>query len=93
MGERVGVRRAGVETTNQVISFGGNTSGVAYGDTATYNGVDWVQHHPATVAAGAHRQWGAGSVAKLYNDWEPTLIFRSPLAMQRDEQPGRNQIS
>ena len=37
------------ETTNEVVFFGGNTSGVAYGDTWIYNGVDWVQQQPATV--------------------------------------------
>ena len=35
------------EATNQVVFFGGWTNGVAYGDTWTYNGVDWVQHQPA----------------------------------------------
>lgn len=37
------------ENTNQVILFGGNIPGVAYNDTWTYDGVDWVQQQPATV--------------------------------------------
>lgn len=28
--------------------FGGWTNGIAYGDTWTYNGVDWVQQKPLT---------------------------------------------
>jgi hypothetical protein len=36
------------ETINEVMFFGGNAPGVAYGDTWTYNGVDWVQQQPAT---------------------------------------------
>jgi hypothetical protein len=37
------------ETTNQVMLFGGNAPGVAYDDTWTYDGVDWVEQQPATV--------------------------------------------
>jgi hypothetical protein len=37
------------DATNQIIFFGGWTNGVVYGDTWTYNGVDWVQQQPATV--------------------------------------------
>ena len=36
------------ENAKQVVLFGGNTAGVAYGDTWTYNGLDWVQHQPMT---------------------------------------------
>jgi hypothetical protein len=40
-------------TSNQVILFGGFTTGyVYYGDTWTYNGVDWVQQQPATMPPG-----------------------------------------
>ncbi len=35
-------------STNQVIFFGGWTNGLAYSDTWTYDGVDWIQQHPAT---------------------------------------------
>lgn len=40
------------ETSNQVILFGGVSSTLSYtyyGDTWTYDGVDWVQQQPATV--------------------------------------------
>jgi hypothetical protein len=36
------------EITRQVVFFGGWTNGVDYGDTWTYNGVDWVQQQPVT---------------------------------------------
>jgi hypothetical protein len=36
------------ETSKQVFLFGGWTNGIAYGDTWTYNGVDWVQQQPVT---------------------------------------------
>jgi hypothetical protein len=38
------------EPSNQVILFGGDSNGYQfYGDTWTYNGVDWVQQQPATL--------------------------------------------
>ncbi|MGA2134100.1 MAG: hypothetical protein ABSH50_17540 [Bryobacteraceae bacterium] len=40
------------ENTNQVILFGGVSATLSYtyyGDTWTYNGVDWVQQQPATL--------------------------------------------
>ncbi len=36
------------EITKQVVFFGGWTNGIAYGDTWTYNGVNWVQRQPLT---------------------------------------------
>jgi hypothetical protein len=38
------------EDANQIVLFGGFSAGYFYyGDTWTYNGVDWVQHEPATI--------------------------------------------
>jgi len=36
------------KTAKQVVLFGGWTNGIDYSDTWTYNGVDWVEQHPAT---------------------------------------------
>jgi hypothetical protein len=36
------------ESSKEVLLFGGWTNGVAYGDTWTYNGVDWVEEKPVT---------------------------------------------
>ena len=37
-------------TSRQVLLFGGFTAGyIYYGDTWTYNGVDWIQQEPATL--------------------------------------------
>jgi hypothetical protein len=36
------------ETSKRVLLFGGWTNGIDYGDTWTYNGVNWVQQQPAT---------------------------------------------
>ena len=41
---------------NQVLLFGGWTNGVAYGDTWTYDGVDWTQQPAGDVAADASGQ-------------------------------------